>query len=72
MITVSGTINQIPVKTNHLDEFIPLLKEKNISYKFVGSMIGYFIYEFNSEKDQRKAVRLRDSIYRTHRLTQGS
>lgn len=71
MLTVSGTTNQIPVKTKHLDEFLPLLKEKNISYRFIGSLIGYFIYEFKDKKATSKALRLRDTIYRSHGLTPG-
>lgn len=69
MFTVRGTDNQIPVKTKHLDEFLPLLKEKNIVFKFVGSIMGYFIYEFRDEKSVVKATKIRDKIYKAHGLT---
>lgn len=68
MIRVSGTTNQIPIKSSSVGDFIPLLKDKKISYRFVGSMIGYFFYEFESEADQKKAAKLRDSLYKSHKL----
>lgn len=68
MLRITGTVNQIPVKTKHLYEFILLLKDRQMPYKLIGGLMGYAVFEFNDKADTTEALHLRDTLYKTHKL----
>lgn len=68
MLRISGTVNQIPVKIKYMEKFISLLKQANITYKLVGGLMGFSVFEFQDKADTLQATQLRDTIYKTNKL----